>query len=52
MNKAFISKLVLCFGVIVLFANCGGSFEQSSTTGWNLDDPEWEDLNLQKLLSK
>ncbi len=41
MNKAFISKLVLCFGVIVLFANCGGSFEQSSTTGWNLDDPEW-----------
>jgi gliding motility-associated lipoprotein GldJ len=41
MNKAFISKLVLCFGVIVLFANCGGSFEQSSTTGWNLDDPKW-----------
>ncbi|MBR5254049.1 MAG: SUMF1/EgtB/PvdO family nonheme iron enzyme [Bacteroidales bacterium] len=40
MNKAFISKLVLCFGVIVLFAKCGSS-EQSATTGWYLDDPDW-----------
>ncbi len=40
MNKALISKLVLCFGVIVLFANCKGS-DQSATTGWDYDNPEW-----------
>ncbi len=40
MNKALISKLVLCFGVIVLFANCKGS-GQSATTGWDYDNPEW-----------
>ncbi|MEE0889862.1 MAG: SUMF1/EgtB/PvdO family nonheme iron enzyme [Bacteroidales bacterium] len=40
MNKALISKLVLCFGIIVLFANCKGS-DQSATTGWDYDNPEW-----------
>ena len=40
MNKAFISKLVLCFGIIVLLANCKGS-NQSATTGWDYDNPEW-----------
>ena len=40
MNKALICKLVLCFGIIVLFANCKGS-DQSATTGWDYDNPEW-----------
>lgn len=40
MNKVLISKLVLCFGIIVLFANCKGS-DQSATTGWDYDNPEW-----------
>ncbi|MBO7277848.1 MAG: SUMF1/EgtB/PvdO family nonheme iron enzyme [Bacteroidales bacterium] len=40
MNKALISKVVLCFGIIVLFANCKGT-DQSATTGWNYNDPEW-----------
>lgn len=40
MNKVFISKVLLCFGIIVLFANCKGS-DQSATTGWDYDNPEW-----------
>lgn len=40
MNKSLISKVVLCLGIIILFANCRGT-EQSATTGWNYNDPEW-----------
>ena len=40
MNKSLISKVVLCLGIIVLFANCKGT-DQSATTGWNYDDSEW-----------
>ena len=40
MNKALISKVVLCFGIIVLFANCKGA-DQSATTGWNYNDSAW-----------
>lgn len=40
MNKALISRVILCLGIIVLFANCKGT-DQSATTGWNYDDPSW-----------
>ncbi len=40
MNKVLISKVVLCFGIIVLFANCKGA-DQSATTGWNYNDSAW-----------
>jgi gliding motility-associated lipoprotein GldJ len=51
MNKVLISKVLLCFGVIVLFANCKG-FDQSATTGWDYNNPEWGGFESPKVLEQ
>ena len=51
MNKVLISKVLLCFGVIVLFANCKG-FDQSATTGWDYNNPEWGGFESPRVLEQ